>query len=297
MDTFFKRILLALDLTEMDDKILSFAEYIIRGKEVNKMYVIHIVPHLFNTNFDISSGFYQKFGVGQSLSEKVLKSCESKLNNYFKDRNLNLEIIVLEGQPYQQLLDWQENNPMELIVLGNKNKSKGSGITARRFAHKSKSNLLFVSDAAVNKIEDILVPVDFSEHSTKAINSALSIKRKAANEVNIHLLYIEDLLSLARFYGLNLDEIVLEEVVRETKNTLDEFLESTGFDKDLFSREVIANTDTSVSKQLCRFVQDKEVQLVVMGAQGHSGYDRFVFGSVAEKFVDQCKEASVLVVR
>jgi nucleotide-binding universal stress UspA family protein len=130
-------------------------------------------------------------------------------------------------------------------------------------------------------IENILAPVDFSEPSRKAVNYGLSL----AKTLKARLL----LTHVAPDYQAMLDFAFPSETIQVKKGSFEEVqrrLEELvpephragiGF-------ETIARTGT-VRKELLRIVEEKQVDLVVMGSHGRKAFQRLVLGSVTENML------------
>jgi nucleotide-binding universal stress UspA family protein len=57
------------------------------------------------------------------------------------------------------------------------------------------------------------------------------------------------------------------------------------------------NVYTNVATHIHEFIKKNEIDILMLGAQGHSALNNFFFGSVTERLVILCKEIPVVVVR
>jgi nucleotide-binding universal stress UspA family protein len=135
------------------------------------------------------------------------------------------------------------------------------------------------------KIDQILVPIDFSESSHNTINHAISIANKS--NASIHLLHV---VSISSHIFPNLNEksdttsLLKGRITHELNNLVDE-LKSTN-ETINFSAEII---EGSASTGIPEVASKKKVDLVVMGTHGISGVQEFFMGSNAFRVVTAAK--------
>ena len=63
----------------------------------------------------------------------------------------------MEGIPYEKLIHWIKVKEIDLLVVGHKEVSDGSGITAKRVARTSKCNVIFVPEDFNKKLEYLVL--------------------------------------------------------------------------------------------------------------------------------------------
>src|SRR5881628_1819666 len=114
-------------------------------------------------------------------------------------------------------------------------------------------------------IKKVLVPVDFSGASKKAVNYGLSL----ALEFNARLI----LAHIAPF-----DAVAYE----AAKGHLLQLIPAEYRDRSDF--EIIVKSG-EVRREILGIVEDKEIDLVVMGSRGRSYFERMLLGSVTERML------------
>lgn len=135
----------------------------------------------------------------------------------------------------------------------------------------------------------ILVPTDGSDFAKKAQKQALFLSKVSGAEI-IALSVTEN-----NFVnGLPLDDEVyqLNQILNErSEENLKEFDELN--EDNLKITHVVR--EGSPAKVILEVAKEEDVDLIVMGSSGKSGFDRFIMGSVADKVVNSAK-CAVLVV-
>ena len=135
----------------------------------------------------------------------------------------------------------------------------------------------------------ILVPTDGSDFAKKAQKQALFLSKVSGAEI-IALSVTENNI----VNGLPLDDEVyqLNQILNErSEENLKEFDEIN--EDNLKITHVVR--EGSPAKVILEVAKEEDVDLIVMGSSGKSGFDRFIMGSVADKVVNSAK-CAVLVV-
>jgi len=143
----------------------------------------------------------------------------------------------------------------------------------------------------MGRYERILVPTDGSDATREAVQQAVDLA--AEHGATIHALYV---VNSASFAGLPMDsswENVSAMLSEEGTTALDDvtaIAEGQGVDVE---REL---SDGNPAREIVRYAEDENCDLVVMGTHGRGEIDRLLLGSVAEKVV-RSSSVPVLTVR
>ncbi|WP_255192041.1 universal stress protein [Natronobeatus ordinarius] len=142
----------------------------------------------------------------------------------------------------------------------------------------------------------ILVPTDGSEQAIAAIDDGIELAQLTG--ATIHALYVVEPIPLGRFpagieaAGSDWDDVV-DEQKSEGKRAVETIAERAA-DAGVDVVEAIEHGKPSV--KILEYVDDQDVDAIVMGTHGRTGAGRLMLGSVAEKVVRQ-SEVPVLTVR
>jgi len=140
-------------------------------------------------------------------------------------------------------------------------------------------------------LEKILVPVDGSPHSRRALEIACSISEKF--EGQIYVLHVVPMISSPTPYGdVAADQpyLALEEAGEKILQDCKKFAKDLGCDVEI----LIARGDPA--EQIINTAIESNVDLVVMGRRGIGGIKRLLLGSVSDKVV-QHLDCPVLLVK
>ena len=135
----------------------------------------------------------------------------------------------------------------------------------------------------------ILVPTDGSEFAKKAQKHALFLSKVSGAEIIAISVTENNFVN-----GLPLDDEVyqLNQILKErSEENLKEF--------DKLNEDELKIThivrEGSPAKVILEVAKEENIDLIVLGSSGKSGFDRFIMGSVADKVVNSAK-CAVLVV-
>lgn len=152
--------------------------------------------------------------------------------------------------------------------------------------------LIYIFQGDLKMYKKILLPTDGSKYSENAEQHALFLAEKSGAEI-IALSVIENGFSI----GLPSDDTIYEinqMLKEETKQNLKR-VEEIRDEVDSSIKVTSLVKEGSPAAVILDVAEDEDVDLIVIGSSGKTGFDRFLMGSVASKVVKSAK-CSVLVV-
>jgi len=134
----------------------------------------------------------------------------------------------------------------------------------------------------MKEFKRILFPVDLSGSSAKIVPYVQTVAKKFNAE--IHILFVARILDY--FTGIY---VPAPSITTMEKDIID------GAEKRLYEFmdehfRAFPNTKTAVvagdaSEEIIKYIEDRHIDLVIMGTHGRKGLDKVIFGSVAERVV------------
>jgi nucleotide-binding universal stress UspA family protein len=202
---------------------------------------------------------------------------------------LRLERVVHQNDhPVQEICAYAETNAIDLIIMGAHGRSGLShllaGSISEEVVRRASCPVMTVHahkpNAEVTPYFDILVPVDFSPYSQKALRYGLTLARRF--EANLHVLHVLEQPIHPAHYGLGEDLLLRlnPDVPRRSQEELQRLVAQ--FDSANVKFQTHLREGRGYS-EIVRFVQENECDLVVMGTHGLSGLEHFLLGGTTEK--------------
>jgi len=133
------------------------------------------------------------------------------------------------------------------------------------------------------KIDKILFPTDFSEHSEYALSYALSFAKEYG--AKLHVLHvIEDVQYLANAYMFDVPVMPsFADIEQSRLKEMQEFIERVITDPTIEIEKTIKRGRPFI--EIIQTAREEDVDLIVIATHGRSGLEHVLFGSVAEKVV------------
>ncbi len=292
----FKTIVVALDFSKLDAALLNFARHFSDLSDAgSKIYFVHIIPTFVfpgNTE-DLIHGITSP---GYKLDELVEAKISKVVQETFgSDEKHSFEIIVQEGHPLKSITKLTQQTGADLLLIGNKKVSEGSGIVAKMIARKVSCAVCFVTERAQLLWDKVVVPMDFSPFSIRALKEAIQLNAGKPG-TKIHALHVLDYPPttqyLTRNYGL-----LAADWEERVFTAFDVCLQRNNIPKKGIHFTAIKNEYFNTAEHIREFASDLNAGLIVLGAQGHSSFDDLFLGSVAEKLVTIEDDIPILIVR
>lgn len=142
------------------------------------------------------------------------------------------------------------------------------------------------------EFKKILCAVDFSDHSPKLADYAVSLAKCTGAE--LICVYVAP--SLSQYVGFHVPPSSIESFVGEIVSGADTSMQAY---LDAHFKGARATGKVLVgypAEEILNIAEDEDADLIIMGTHGRTGIDRILFGSVAEKIVKSSK-CPVLTIR
>jgi nucleotide-binding universal stress UspA family protein len=212
-------------------------------------------------------------------------------------RGVDVVTDVLEGQPYSTIVEYAGTHGIDLVVMPTHGR-RGLGrlllgSTTERVVRRSDVPVLTIRPREDALLEypyaDVLVPTDGSEQADHALTTGIDVV--TATDARLHLLSVISMAALGVDVRSDLQLDILEENAEGILDAASERAERAGLDPT-----TTVAYGSSIHSTIRSHVEDNDVDLVVVGTHGRTGFDRYVLGSVTEKLV-RTSPVPVLTVR
>ena len=147
------------------------------------------------------------------------------------------------------------------------------------------------------RINKILYPTDFSEHSQAALPLAIDLAQRYGAELHcLHAVDIEHEVFMEGGYITPLwtEPVDSEQLRRVACRHMEEFVSQHFSELDGSVRQVVVQGKPF--EQIVRYARQEGIDLIVIGTHGHSALASMLLGSVAEKVIRKAP-CAVLSVR
>lgn len=263
-------ILVATDLSARSDRAVERAVRLASDRGAT-LTVVHVIDDGLPTT------------MANAQHHEAEENIQKHMASLAPDGTPEITIKVVFGRAYVDILDLSEKTDCDLIVLGvhreDTFKDMFRGTTAERVIRAGDIPVLLVKDRVTDPYRDIMVGVDFSVYSRRAIEFAVEFVPNG----RFHLVHAYDVPFKGFLYGNNTrrevdrqHEAAFEEMI---EGEMVSFVSSLNAGQPSFERIMREGTVREViHRELDRLKPD----LLVIGTHGRTGAAHALLGSVAE---------------
>jgi len=212
-------------------------------------------------------------------------------------RGVDTVTEVRQGVPYRGIVDYAETQGLDLVVMpthGRRGLERFLlGSTSERVLRRADVPVLTIrpDDGRItHPYEDVLVPTDGSNCANRAL--AIGVDTADSEDAALHLLSVIAITTLGADARPDIQGELLEQSANELLDEAGAFAEDAGVEP--VSKAV--EYGPSIHKAILTYIEDHDIDLVVVGTHGRTGFDRYVLGSVTEYLV-RTSPIPVLTVR
>jgi nucleotide-binding universal stress UspA family protein len=299
-----RRILIPTDFSEESFKALAYATAFAR--EFNAaLWIVHVVEPIYsNPGIDAMLTIPDERPLVQSAEKRLAKIALDQV-----PPEIDFHTTVTTGRPFESIVSTARDQDIDLIIASTHGRTGMNrvlfGSTAERIVHHAGCPLLlvrqreheFLGNIAESKtelsvqIKRILVPVDFSDCSRKALHYAKAMAAQwHAQIVPVHV--FESMYVTGGEPGLIVTtEKFQTDLAEQTRKRLTTFLAQEGLDDAAH----VLKFGTPY-REILALAENSAVDLIVLGTHGHSAVHRFLLGSTTERIVRHAR-CPVLIVR
>jgi len=214
------------------------------------------------------------------------------------ERRVDVVTEVLQGAPDETIVDYADSRDVDLIVLPTHGR-RGLprfllGSVTERVLRRSPVPVLTMRPAEVGDVrypyEDVLVPTDGSECARDALSVGADV---ALDEgADLHLLSVIATTSLGADVRTDVMRAELEASANRILEEAAESASAAGVDPVSTTVEY----GPSIHEAILSYIEERNVDLVVVGTHGRTGLGRYLLGSVTDYLV-RTSPVPVLTVR
>lgn len=165
-----KHWLISLDLSNMDDILIGYSAFltsVIKPDTITFFHTIESGP----TALEIVEQF-PEISSKEEFDHLIRNELKDKIAGYFDDESIEIRVVLKEGKPTDQIIEIVQSLEPDLLFMGKKIGYLGEGVIPKRILKYVPCSVLFVPENSRYSLENILVPVDFSEQTANAIITA-----------------------------------------------------------------------------------------------------------------------------
>lgn len=294
------RALLAVELGDIDHKMLQFFNLAAPLLGVQDIAAIHVLPG-FEPYLPLPDEWIPESVLEGETQEK--EEAKRQLQELITDHlsfvgKDHLRFHIETGEPLKGLLEKAQSTECDLIVIGQETGTTHHDILARNLARYSDHHSLIIPETARTQLRHIMVPIDFSDNSIRALQAALAIQDRSSNDIKITVINVYERPNLMAFKLDKTPEQMDLIIEKNHEEGMAKFLaENFPQQKDKLKTALVRRNRPGVAPYLINYALDEAADMIAIGAKGHSTMEVLFLGSVTEKMLSSNHNIPTLIVR
>ncbi|WP_236980010.1 universal stress protein [Membranihabitans maritimus] len=281
----FNKITVALDLTEMDEILIRYVDYL-----ADKLKGVEEVTFFHNIKYDFPEDVEELINeLDKPLADLIRDDILEKINLNFTSKSISTQVVITQKDSSSHAIaENAKSTQSDIILVGKKVNYEGAGIMPGKLLRLTEASVLFLPETAYHNIFNILNPIDFTASSLTAYKVAEEIKNRT--EANLSCLHIYNI-PMNYFPYIPLEK-VRSKVVNSSEKEYQSFLrkaDNSGETNCVF----IDSKNRSIAQSIYNYAFRKHFDFIVVGARGRTSF----VGSVAEGLSNMDMHIPLLIVK
>lgn len=260
-----------------------------------RLHILHVVNELDPDWYGITNAQDRVVKLRDQIKREAhdrLKSLAPETQLYDFETTIALQLNFDVADAIRDYVDQQE---IDLVVMGTHGRQGLQrlmlGNVADKIVRHAPCPVMTVRQEVPGpgegdevSIEKILSPIDFSDHSKKALRTAKTFA--AAYEARLHLLFVAEQRIVPTFSDTGIPGVGVVEMDPEIVENAEEALKQ--LNQTIEGPEIESTYEVregSVSEDIIDVTETEGIDLIVMATRGLTGVDRFLLGSNTERVV------------
>lgn len=198
----------------------------------------------------------------------------------FKEKGIEVDQRLENADAAEAILNEAESGSYGLITMGSsgeKEREPHLGSVAKKVSLNAKTSVLIARERS--EISKILVPVDGSENSQKALEHAVALAREMDLKMTLMNVLEPSFFKVKPELSKEIGSQILSQAAEHAKGVkIDQKLESG-----------------HPAETIIKIARDEEYDLIIMGSRGHGAMKRLLLGSVSDHVIHYTDRSVLLV--
>lgn len=230
-----------------------------------------------------------------------VKAEAEKINSGIKAGDITVDYMILKGDPAEEIIDYADKSKTDLIILSTQGKSGikrwAMGNVANKVVGNTRKQVLLIrakgaqSDVFKDSLTKVLVPVDGSPESESILHFVTYLASRLELEMTLLHMWASSTDSYPTKEMLDRDERMRKQEKAYIEK-LGARLSKQGLRVNTVYTEVFPGNEAG---EIIKLSEEGQFSMVAMATHGRSGVGRWIFGSNANKVLNEGHTPLLLV--
>lgn len=268
----YKNILVALDLSDLDEVLIKYTSFIAHRLRAEKVYFVHNIK-----KYAISELFEEQLK-DVNLDQVIGDELNEKVEEHFR-AEIDWEVLISEDPYSESLIKYVvDKYAVQLAIVGNKKHEKGTGLVSGKLLRLLKCDILAVPRIAQPKIELIWAGTDLSPESRKVFNVTKALQEFDGTSLQLVHVYSVPV----QFSPYVSPESMAPKVEKHVKEKIDKFINKVNYSESI-EPLVFLGRESGSAQKIIGNIKKSEADLLVISDKGGNTFSPFAVGSVTEE--------------
>lgn len=281
-----KNILVALDLSEIDETLIKYASFIADRLKAENVYFVHNIK-----KYEISELFSEHLK-DVNLDEVIGDELNEKVEKYFK-ATAKWEVLISEDPYSESLIKYiTDKYAINLAIVGNKKHEKGTGVVSSKLLRLLRCDILAVPRNAGLKIDTIWAGTDFSHDSKKVFRITKELQEGHDTKLKVVHVYSVPV----QFSPYVSPDSMAPQVEKHIEEKFGKFLKKLNYSEDI-EPLIFLGRESGAARKILTNIRTSNADLLVVSDKGGNTFSPFAVGSITEELFNANLEVPLWVVK
>ena len=279
-------LLIGLDLSEMDQYLIQYANILDHILNVEQITFIH----------NLKLGELPKELVQTDQLQLIQKRIKNRIEQQIKATEIAYQyevVVTLENYSEIAFSNLAKQKNFDLLVMGNKQKLLGNGALANKLVRILPSATLLVPETFKIPIETVIDAIDFSRYTNAIMLWADRFKNNSKGQRISH-----SAVHISKSYWSYLPMMNEKELEKISKEEIQEKEEKWNKEYPHYTDiDIVPAKNQNISAALIQYARNKKADLLILGVKGSAGIKDIILGSVANHLLHRPTDTCLLFVK
>ncbi len=289
----FENILICLDLTEMDDFLISYTNFIVDTFQPQKVTFLHVMES-FNLPEEMASDFPE---LGEPLQDIIQEELEEKIGaGYHNDNKVAHKLEILQGHTTEEIVNYARKNKTTLTLMGKKIGYRGRGGVVMKILGLIPSSVLLISETAQRTMKRLMVRMDYNKISAIALKMGQNIAQQTSGSlqclrvIKVPIFYFPQQTSAV-------ESKLKSRLTNHAEKEYKKFLRRQKLEPEIAPCSFVVDMKSDEAQVIYNNAIQQDIDLIIIGSKIKSEMANVIIDSTSEKLAGVEKNIPVLIVK
>lgn len=273
------RILVGLDMSYMDDKVIPYAFNIARTVQAKRIFFAYFATKSWQKKLKQTGQSANSFIEGKRLFSKYF---QEKIKAHQPEDCIAETIVKIEeGDPLTEILALSKTHNIDLIAVGRKSTSPHMQILTKRLVRRALCSVLCITENPKLEFKRILVPISYDRYARYAVERAVEFVH---DHPEVELVCFNAYQVPTGYHASGHSREKFAEIIREqSKKRYERFIKSVDTqDVNIIPRFALSKSNNP-AQNIYQAALVEHADLIVMGSRGRTAVAARFMSSTAER--------------